>query len=164
MKFGVGIRKKLTGAELSVRVLQLSSLLPCLYVLAASGYRGMFAQRGVFSFLFDLGISLLPRWEALALSALYRLTSGEILFYFAMLALALIWGLASRPLLGERHGVAGRKLYAALIAADLLVRLIPLPFNLTFGRPMAAVGFAVRLVCLVLVVLDLLAHRRAQKE
>jgi hypothetical protein len=164
MKFGVGLRRKLTGAELSVRVMQAASLLPCLYVLSASGYRGIFAQPGVFSSLFDLGVSLLPRWEALGLSTLYRLTSSELAFYFVMLALALIWGLVSRPLLGERHGVAGRKLYAALIAADLLVRLIPLPFNLTFGRPMAAVGFAVRLVCLVLVVLDLLAHRRAQKE
>jgi len=160
MKFGVGIRKKLTGADLAVRVVQIASLLPVLYCLAASGYRGLFAQRGVFAVLFDLGMSVLPRWEALGLSALYRLTSSEMVFTFTMLGLALAWGLLSRPLLGERRGVAGRKLLAGLIAADLVLRLLPLRYNLAFGSAMAVVGFAARLICLVLVVLDLLAHRR----
>ena len=163
MKFGVGIRRKLTGAELSVRITQLASLLPCLFILSVSGYRGLFAQRGFIPALFDLGLSLLPRWEALGLSLLYRLTSSELAFYFSMLAIALILGLVSRPLLGEKLGVAGRKVYAALIAADLILRLIPARFNLAFGLPMSIAGFAVRLNCLVLVILDLTAHNRAEK-
>ncbi len=164
MKFGVGIPRKLTGAELAVRVVQIASLLPSLYILSASGYRGLFAQGGVLAALFDLGLSILPRWEALGLSALYRLTSRETVFYFTMLAFALAWGLVSRPLLGEKRGVAGRKLLAALIAADLVLRLLPFRFNLAFGAPMAAVGFTLRLACLILVVLDLRSHRRTQKE
>lgn len=161
MKFGVGIRKKLTGAELSVRIYQAASLLPCLYVLSASGYRGIFAQRGLFSLLFDLGISTLPRWESLTLSTLYRLSSSELAVYFTALALALIWGMASRRLLGEKTGVTVRWVYAGLILLDLVLRLLPLRFNGVFGLPMAAAGFMVRLICLALVLLDLRAHRRA---
>ena len=161
MKFGIAIRRQLTGGELAVRIYQIASLLPCLYVLSASGYRGIFARYGVFSVLFDLGVSALPRWEALALSALYRLTSGELYFYFTMLALALVWGLVSRPALGERTGVTIRRIWAGLIAADLVFRLIPLRCNLVLGLPMAAAGFAVRLACLALILLDLRAHRRS---
>ena len=162
MKFGVGIRNKLTGAELTVRVVQIASLLPGLYLLAASGYRGLFAQDGMFGLLFRLGMSLLPRWEAWALSVLYRLTSGELVFYFTMLGLALAWGLLSRPLLGPQRGVVGRTILAGLIAADLVLRLLPLSCNAAFGLPMAVIGFCTRFVCLVLVLLDLRAHCRGE--
>lgn len=160
MTFGIGIRNRTTGAQASVEVLQIASVLPALYVFAASGYRGLFLQEGLFSRLFALGVSVLPRVEAVAMSFLYRKTSSEMIFYFALLAVALAVGLVTRRLFGEETGVIARKVYAGLIIADLVIRLLPLPCNGAFGLPMAAIGFAVRLACLVLVLLDLRACRR----
>ena len=48
MKFGIGIRKRLSGAELYVIVYQISCVLPALYILIASGYMALFAKKGLF--------------------------------------------------------------------------------------------------------------------
>lgn len=162
MKFGVNIRGKLTGAELAVRVFQIASLLPLAYMLLASGYPYLFTRYGLFSVLFDLGLASLPRVEAFGLSALYRLTSSELAVYFVLLGFALAFGLLMNALLkgGEKKPRVSRAVWAALIALDLVSRLVPLPFA---ELPLYAriLGFAVRLACLALILLDLRAAKRA---
>lgn len=162
MKFGIGIRKALSGAGLYVMILQAASLLPALYIVVASGYMGLFAKNSVLSVLFDLGASAIPRWEALCVSLLYRLTSSEVAVHFALLGGALVFGFVSGALLNGKYRTArgARIVFAALICADLVLRLLPLHFNIAFGWPAAAVGFAVRLCCLALLLLDLRADRK----
>ena len=159
MKFGVSVRNRLTGADLAVRVYQVISILPVLYLLVAAGYPALFASRNLFSFLFDLGVSALPRAEALCAAFVYRMTASEIVFSMAFLVLALAVGLiANRVLHGERARIA-RMVYAALIGADLLIRLIPLHVSGVFGMPVTILAFLIRLGCLALILLDLRAER-----
>lgn len=166
MRFGINIRNRLTGADLYVRVFQLTALAPVLYVIVACVHPAVFASRNVFSVLFDLGMSALPRWEALAVSRLYRLSHSEVLICAAMLVFALAFGIAAGRLLkgGRGKARAVRIVLTALIVLDLAVRLLPLASRPAFGIPAAAFGFAVRLGCLALVIGDLLADRRNAGE
>ena len=159
MKFGFDDRKHLTGGGLYVRVMQVAALLPMLYVLIAPSYPPILTQRSLLSVLFDLGFSALPRWETLGLSALYRVTGSEIAMYFALLIPALVFGLAAKRL-PEKHARTARIVCAALVASDLLLRLLPLKCNTAFGFSCAAAGFAVRLGCLILLLLDLRAAKQ----
>lgn len=159
MKFGLNDRKYLTGGGLYVRILQIAALLPVLYVVVAPSYPPILTQRSALSVLFDLGFSALPRWEMLGLSALYRVTASEIAVCFALLIPALAFGLAAKKL-PEKHARTARLVCAALVAADLVLRLLPLKFNTAFGLPCAAAGFALRLGCLLLLLLDLRAAKK----
>lgn len=161
MKFGFENRKHLTGADLSVRVMQIAALLPAVYLITIPGYPAITTQRSVLSALFDLGFSALPRLETLALSFLYRKTASEMVLYFVMLIAALALGLAAKKLL-ERAPRTVRLVFAALIAVDLVLRLLPMRFNTVFGLPCAIAGFAIRLGCLVLILLDLRAEKQMQ--
>ena len=161
MRFGINVRNRLTGADLYVRILQLTGLAPVLYVLVACVHPAVFTSRNVFSVLFGLGTSALPRWEALALSRLYRMSHSEVLVCAAVLVFALIFGLAAGRLLkgGRGKARAVRAVLAVLIALDLAVRVLPLPFRFSFGIPAAVFGFVIRLGCLALVLGDLTADR-----
>lgn len=165
MRFGFDEKKSITGAGMSVRVFQIASLLPVFYIFLVSGYPAIITKKGLFSVLFSLGCSALPRWETLLFSWIYRLTQNEILVHFALLVFALIFGLAAGKLLNGAHRTARgtRVVLLVLIACDLVVRLLPLRFNLAFGLPCALLGFAVRLGCGVLILLDLLSDRRRAK-
>ncbi len=166
MKFGIGIRKRLSGAELYVIVYQISCVLPALYILIASGYMALFAKKGLFTVLFDLGMASVPRWEALALSLMYRLTSHESAVQLVLLGAALAFGLFAAKLLRGKYAAArnSRIVFACLIAADLVLRLLPFHFNIAFGFIAAAFGFLVRAACLVLIILDLRADKKAQAQ
>ena len=162
MKFGVSVRNRLTGADLAVRVYQVISILPVLYLLVAAGYPALFASRNLFSFLFDLGVSALPRAEALCAAFVYRMTASEIVFSMAFLVLALAVGMAANRVLHGEHARIARMVYAALIGADLLIRLIPLiPLHVSgvFGMQATILAFLIRLGCLALILLDLRAER-----
>ncbi len=80
--------------------------------------------------------------------------------FFVMLAIALAVGiLADNVLKGsDARAKRSRIVWAALIALDLLFRFVPLPFE---ALPLyaAAFGFALRLGCLALILLDLRAAR-----
>ena len=162
MKFGINVRKKITGAELSVRVFQLLSVLPVLYILLASAYMSLLTEKGVLQALTEYGMAALPRAEAFLLSLLYRKTGHEVLVVFALLAGALIMGFGGGAVLRAKHGTArtARRVYAALIAADLILRLLPLNMNRVFSLPATVVGAALRLACIVLILLDLRADGR----
>ena len=163
MKFGLENRRKLTGASLSLCVFQAVSILPALYIVAASGYTGLFAKGGPAQFLCALGFSAVPRAEAIGLSGLYRATSSESAVAAGLLLAALVFGVAGGRLLrakNEKTAFASRVVYCVWLGADLLLRLLPLSFNHAFGAAAAICGFAVRLVCLGLVFADLIAYRR----
>ncbi len=163
IRFGVGVRNVLSGAELAVRVTQAASMVCALFLLAVSSYRGAMLHEGPAALLFELGASLLPRWWLLLLAFLYRISGSEVALAFALLVPALVFGLAAGRLLREKgSAAAARRVFALLIGLDLISRLIPLRFNLAFGLPFAILGFLLRLGCLALVWLDLRAEKKAR--
>lgn len=161
MKFGINLRKVKTGAEIYVIIFQITALLPALYIFVISGYPYLMTQKGVHLFLFDVGISALPRWEVLLLSELYRATSSEMTTFFAMLGFALAVGiLAANVLEGSpRAALISRIVAAVLIVGDLVFRLLPLHCNQALSPAVNVIGFVIRVACLALVALDLIAHR-----
>lgn len=157
VEFGIDIRRKLTGADLYVRIFQMCSLLPLPYIFLARPHPPILRTRNLLSVLFDTGISALPRLEAYALSYLYRLTSSEVAVYFVILAFALALGfISSRVLRGDPEvSIRFHKAIAVLIALDLAIRIIPVRANIAFGIIPSVLGFVIRAVCLYLVIRDL---------
>ena len=157
IRFGAPERKTLTGAELAIRAFQVFSLLPIPYVLAIVGYPAIITTDNILSFLFGVGLTSIPRAEALLLSVCYRASLSEVAVVAILLAAAVVCGIVIRRLLARDDGstVPLRRAYAAWIALDLVLRLIPMPFNLAFGIVAQLIGFCLRLACLALVVLDL---------
>lgn len=163
VKFGIDIRRALSGAALYIRIFQAATLLMAPFIFIASGHMKLITHYGIFSFLFELGATSLPRAEVLGLSFIYRSTGSEVIILFVSLFIALFWGVIAGKLIGPEHdkGVKWRKIIAALIVIDLVLRLIPLHYNLVFGLPMAILGFVIRLGCLLLILLDLKADKEA---
>ncbi len=163
-RFNLGENRIISGAELYVLIFQICSLLPALYTLTAAVLMSVVTRYNPLSAMFDYGISALPRWEVLALSLAYRATAKELIAHFAILALALALGVASKKLFRgkAKTAVTWRVVFALLIAADLVVRLLPFGFNGAFGTAPAVAAFVVRLICLSLIVLDLWADRKNQ--
>ena len=159
VEFGIDIRRKLTGADLYVRIFQICSLLPLPYIFLARPHPPILRTRDLLSVLFDTGFSALPRIEAYALSYLYRLTSGEVVVYFVILAIALVLGfISARVLRGDPEAsVRFHKVIAVMIVVDLVIRVIPVKANIAFGIIPAVLGFIIRAVCLYLVIRDLKA-------
>ncbi|MBQ6438545.1 MAG: hypothetical protein IJJ06_12790 [Mogibacterium sp.] len=159
VEFGIDIRRKLTGADLYVRILQICSLLPLPYIFLARSHPPVLGTRNLLSALFDTGICVLPRIEAYALSFLYRQTLSEVAVYFVILAIALALGIvASRLLRGNPEAsVRFHKAIAVLIVLDLVIRIIPVRANIAFGIPAALTGLVIRAACLYLVIRDLKA-------
>ena len=162
IRFGIDLRRVLTGADLYVLIFQISSLLAVPYMIAASGHAAVMGTKNVLSLLFDTGMCAVPKAEALLLSLVYRLTASEIAVYFVMLAIALALGITAGKVLRGDPALAVKmhKTAAALICIDLVIRMIPLGFNVTFGIPTAATGFVIRAVCLVLLIADLRADKK----
>ena len=162
VRFGIGLRNCLTGAELSVRIRQICAMLPVPYLFLGSGITALLVRRGVFSWLFELGFSCLPRLEELLISWLYRISHSEVLVNFLLLGIALALGFVAGAFLKGKTARAARLVMIIWIAADLVLRLLPFAFNRAFGLPAAIIGFAVQLICLVFMLLDLRADRKAR--
>lgn len=165
MKFGVDCRRERTGADLAVMAFQIASLLPVCFILAASGYPAAITRRGLLAAMFGLGCSAIPRAEAFALSALYRATTSEIVFSLLLPAIALLFGIVMKKWLHSEVPRARktRLVYAAWIALDLLLRLIPVHGSVAFGWPTAIAAFVIRAACLALILLDLRAYKMKRK-
>jgi len=165
MRFGIDERNKKTGAHIYVLIFQLCSLLPAVYVFICAGYPALIARRTALNYFFDYGISLLPRGEELLLSLSYRLTKNEFVFYFAMLFTALALGVFAHFVLVGNYKKSKilHIVFLILIFLDLVVRAIPFEFNSALGFGPAAVGFAVRLVCFSLLLLDLIFDYKRKK-
>lgn len=160
--FGIDIRRKLNGADLYVKTFQIASILPVLFLITASGYLGLFGKGGPLAWLFELGMSVLPRWETLGLSFIYRQTSNEVIMLFIMLVIGLILGLFSNKIFreDENRGIRARKVFMALILIDLVLRVLPFRFNTVFGWPFSVLGFAIRAACMVLLYMDIKAYNK----
>ena len=155
---------RLSGAKISVRIFQISSLLLLPYILVAAGSYSLFLQENFFSFLFRLGLESLPRLEVLLLSYLYEGTLSEVLVYLAAELIALAWGvIAGRLLASKKTQRAVVYLIAALIALDLILRLLPLHINELNEIGWRAAGFAVRLAGLGLIAAGWAAERKGSK-
>ena len=161
MKFGIDIRGRLTGADLAVRIVQIAAALPMLYFVILSGWLALLTQDTPLTYLFSLGVCAIPRAVAIGLSVLYRHTGGEVLFSMLLVAAALVYGVVMNRLLHSDRGRMVRIVLAALIAADLIVRLLPLGFAQAFGLPCEIIAFALRAASLALVILDLRAEKKA---
>ncbi len=166
MKFGIDSRKKLTGSTLYIYIFQACSLMPLLYIIIASGYLGLTGKNSILAYLFDIGMSAIPRPEALALSFVYRKFLSEITVYFLLAGIAFVFGIIADKLLknGEKAAVRARIVFIALIAADLIIRLLPFGFNTGFGLIPAVIGLAIRLVCLILIIADLIAYKKENEK
>ncbi|MBR3368062.1 MAG: hypothetical protein IKG66_09815 [Lachnospiraceae bacterium] len=161
LQCGTSPRDRKTGTDLYVWIMQASALLPAVYLFILSGYPALAAGRNIPAFLFEAGIASLPRTEAHLLACLYRWTARETLLHMALLIAALVFGLAAGWLLhgygstAEKRARTSRIVLAALIAADLLLRLQPFVLRLQFSRAASVIGALVRGVCLLLVLADL---------
>lgn len=164
MKFGFNSYKKLTGAEVFVRAAQLLSLLPVVYIFLISGYPALITRQSFASFLFDFGVSTMPRVFVLGLSAFFKLTKSEIALNFALLIPMLAFGLVMGKLLrGKRKKVFTTRIVLAVwLFADLVIRVLPFRFNAAFGLVPAILGAAVRVCYLVFVCLDIYFGRKEE--
>ena len=160
VKFGIDIRKQLTGADLYVRIFQICALLPLPYLYIAMIDRGIGNSRNLLSVLFDIGMSSLPRVEAYALSFLYRMTLSEEKVFFVILIIAIALGFAAdRVLRGNPElSVRMHKAFEVMICMDLAIRIVPVRANYAFGIPAAVAGFAIRAFCLYLLIRDMKAY------
>ena len=153
-----------TGADIYVLVFQSISVIFPLFVIATALYPDMLFLGGVVSFIWNFGICALPRVETVPLSLLYRLTSGETVVALAVLAVAIAFAVIAKRLFSEeKTAFASRVTVVCLIAADLIVRLLPLHSSRVFGLPEEICAFVFRLVCLGLVAGDLVAEIRKRK-
>lgn len=157
--------RSLTGAELYVLLFQVSSVLPLPFLFTVSGYTGLMLRRGVLSYLFDLGLCALPRWEALGLSVLYGKTGSERAVYFTMLVLALLYGLLWKRLRrNEKATFAAAVIAAVLVAADLILRIFTFRTFAVFGLGAQIPAVILRLAGFALLVFDLFRMRRAAAQ
>lgn len=160
MKFAVNERKRLTGAGLYVCIFQSCAVFPVLYILVLSGYMSLMNTNSPFSVLSDMALSAMPRAESVLLSCLYRLSMNEIVVSAAVLLFALVYGTVVSRYLRYHSARKLRIVLCVLIGADLIIRLLPLSFNAIYGTLPAIIGFIVRLGCLVLILLDLIADKK----
>ena len=165
MSFGIIKKKRITGADLFVAIMQICAVFPVLYLVYVPGYMPLLKNRGVLTCVFDLGCSALPRIETFLISLVYRLTLNEIVVAFIFPAAALALGIIMNRLLRERYETARRTrlVLIALVALDIVLRLLPLNINRVFPQTIDIVAFAVRLGCLALIILDLVFDAKERK-
>ena len=157
IRFGIQDRKVTSGAGLYLKIFQIISLLPLPYIFLVTLYPAVIAGSNIFSILFDLGLAALPRAQALLMSLLYRLTLNEIIVYFIPLVTAFVWGLVMKKILNgpEKGAVLIRKILIIVLLCDLVLRLLPFPFNYSFAWYDVVFGCVVRAACLLFLILDL---------
>lgn len=162
LKFGMDERRALSGAELYVRIFQVTALMPVLYIFIATGHMSIMSTRNVLSILFDIGMSALPRVETLGISWVYRMTRSECIVVFIPLAIAIALGAMGAKWFKGNAELSRRvhKVLAVLIACDLVLRVVPVAASLAFGLPAQIAGFAIRAVCLFLIVMDMRADKK----
>lgn len=150
-------KRAFSGARLAVAAFQIACIIPALFVVLASVYPYAMAAGGGYALFCDLGVVSLPRWLALGVSLLYRMTKSEVALALALPAAALALGIALKVLLdGGRTARITRIVLAVAIGADLVLRIWPLSWISPYGWGCAVFGFLFRAACLGLVIWDLL--------
>ncbi|MCR5807945.1 MAG: hypothetical protein K6G56_00125 [Clostridiales bacterium] len=166
MRYGKYLTKRLSCADIYVRIFQVLSMLASLYLIIAPGEMSILTKRGLFPYLFDLGMENLPKWLEYGVAQVYVLSKSEVAVCFILLGFALAFGLAAGALLHGKRCAAKttRIVLAALIAADLAVRLLPLDINKAFGPAASIPAFVIRAVCLALILADLIYEAIRKKQ
>lgn len=132
---------------------QAAAVLTVPLVFTAAGYTAILTKRSVLSFLFELGFAAMPQAEALALSALYRLTGSEMLVTLIPLAIAFAYGVLAERIFKLKYAYEA---VAALIACDLILRIF---VGAPFGVWAALLGALVRAASLALIILEIRRKR-----
>lgn len=158
--------KKLGKTQYYVRIFQITTLLPLLYIFVASAQASLFVYGGFPGILFDLGIGCLPRAEVYLMSVAYHLTRNELVIYFGILVYALVFGMVINRLLSgkSRTKHVTRMVLAACIGCDLIVRLLPIRLNTVLPVGYLIAGLAVRAVCLWLVLSEEAEARKKERN
>ena len=149
---------KITGADLAVVLFQVMSMIMGLYILVIPGYYYLITNRNIFTFLFDLSASCLPRAEYWLLSLIYRMTLNEIIVFFCICVTALAFGLVMKKLLRltGKAKVIVRIIYLIWIVLDVFIRILPLSINHYPQKSFQIVGIIFRAVLFVLIFSDLI--------
>ena len=155
-----------TGTVIYVLLFQAASLIFPLFVIATALYPDLLYMKGIPAFLFELGTCLLPRWEAMLLSLLYRATTSEIITAIVVPSAALAAGIIIRRLISEggRTAFATRISAAALVACDLLFRLLPFHANRVYGLPAGICSWLFRALCVSLILYDIISDLKKKKR
>ena len=166
VRFGIDVRGQYTGADLYVHIFQICSLLPLPYLYISMVHPAIYSTRNIASALFDIGMSALPRAEAFALSFLYHETISEEKVFFIILIIAIALGFAADRALRGYPELSMRlhKLFEVLIGLDLAIRIVPVRANYAFGIPAAIIGWAIRALCLALLIKDMKAYQKQKAE
>ena len=155
--------KAFSGARAAVVAFQIACLVPALFVVLASVYPYAMAAGGGYALFCDLGVSSLPRWLALGVSLLYRLTKSEVAAALALPAVALALGIVGKRLLdGKKTARVARIVLSAAIGADLVLRIWPLSWVSLYGWGCTVFAFLFRAACLGLLLWDLLKKKEEE--
>lgn len=135
---------------------QIFSLLTVPYLFCSfDGVNSILLTDNPLGFLFCLGCSVLPRAEMVVVSKFYLVTGIELTVFYSILIIALVWGLV----LHRAERARGRSaiifwcVTAALIAADLVLRALPLYFNRVYGLWVDIPAALIRAAMLIFVIL-----------
>ncbi|MBQ7715197.1 MAG: hypothetical protein IJT70_04930 [Clostridia bacterium] len=145
---------------------QFISLLPLPFIMLSTSSHSIYDGKGILGVLCSLGISSLPRAEALGISYVYRLVLSELAVYFLLLIIAVIFGFVMKKLISSSDRCARITLtiVACLIFTDILIRFLPVRFNTLFGPVYWAVSILIRAAFLILVLTDLFKSFKKTSE
>lgn len=156
-------RYTLTGA--AVGAIQIFALMPLPFILLCTGYQAFYAHVTPFSFLFRLGMALISRAELFAVSLIYRSTLSETALFFGVALSALAFGVAAKLVVSRSEKASNVFSYvlAVWLAADLVIRALPVHINGAFGAGYDVAAFIIRAALLCVVVFDILKRKKTKK-
>ncbi len=136
------------------------------FAVIGSGYMILFTNVNFFSVLAAFGLSALPKIETMLLSLLYNLTKSEMLVLLIILAVAFFFGLTVKKLSeNEKAKKITTLALTAIVAADVVIRCLPLEFNFVFGVAAYIFGLVFRVGCLALLIAELVkSSKKVEKN
>ena len=147
--------KKLLGFDGYRILLQVSALLTVPLMIGEAINPALYVTAPVF----NTAISAMPRALTILCAKLYTSTQNELMFPIVAVLFAVLLSVAWQHL-PKKYRRIGLAVIAACIAADLVVRLLPFWFNDILPSTYNVIGFAVRALSLVLVILGLVFNKK----
>ena len=147
--------KKLLGFDGYRILLQVSALLTVPLMIGEAITPALYVTAPVF----NTAISAMPRALTILCAKLYTSTQNELMFPIVAVLFAVLLSVAWQHL-PKKYRRIGLAVIAACIAADLVIRLLPFWFNDILPSTYNVIGFAVRALSLVLVILGLVFNKK----
>ena len=147
--------KKLLGFDGYRILLQVSALLTVPLMIGEAIHPALYVTAPVF----NTAISAMPRALTILCAKLYTSTQNELMFPIVAVLFAVLLSVAWQHL-PKKYRRIGLAVIAACIAADLVIRLLPFWFNDILPSTYNVIGFAVRALSLVLVILGLVFNKK----